>query len=79
MAEEQSMRKTSVYLEERHISKLKRLSRHTERPPAEIIREAIDALPEPDTEFAIFGSFESDEPHLSEIPKKELLKGFGER
>jgi hypothetical protein len=73
------MRKTSVYLEERHLAKLKRLSHRTEKAPAEIIRDAIDALPEPDNEFAIFGSFESDDPHLSETPRKELLRGFGER
>ncbi len=71
--------KTSVYLDPKQVSKLKRISRRTRRPPAELIREAIDALPEPDVDFAVIGSFDGDGTSVADIPKKELLKGFGER
>ncbi|MGH2611027.1 MAG: ribbon-helix-helix domain-containing protein [Tepidiformaceae bacterium] len=71
--------KTSVYLDPEQVAKLKRISRRTHRPPAEIVREAIDAMPEPDREFAIFGSHEGDGTSIADVPRKERLKGFGER
>lgn len=71
--------KTSVYFDQQQIAKLKRLARRRKRPPAELIREAVDALPDADDDYAVIGSFESDDPGLSEVPKRELLRGFGER
>ena len=71
--------KTSVYLDPEQIAKLKRIAVRTCRPPAELIREAIDRLPEPTDDYAVIGSFESDDARLSEVPKRELLRGFGDR
>lgn len=72
--------KTSVYLDPEHVTKLKRISHRTRRPPAAIIREAIDALPEPaEDDYAVIASFESEDARLSEVPKRELLRGFGEQ
>lgn len=71
--------KTSVYLDERQVAKLKRVARRTKRAPAEIVREAIDALPEPDQAFAIFDSHEGDGRSIAGVPRRERLKGFGER
>ncbi|MEX0783119.1 MAG: hypothetical protein WED87_06520 [Dehalococcoidia bacterium] len=73
------MRKTSVYLEERQIDKLRRLSRCTDKAPAEIIRDAIDALPDPDSRFAIFDSHDGDGRSVEDIPRRERLQGFGDR
>jgi hypothetical protein len=71
--------KTSVYLDPEQVSKLKRISRRTCRPPAEIIREAIDRLPETGTDYAIFDSYDGDGTSIADIPRRERLRGFGER
>jgi predicted DNA-binding protein len=77
------MRKTSVYLDDRHAERLAALAREAGRPQAEILREAIAAyrLPSPhDRSFALAAGFrriDDDARPISEIPEHELLDGFG--
>jgi predicted DNA-binding protein len=77
------VRKTSVYLTERESRRLAELARAEGRSQAEIIREAITAyVPRGrgDDEFALAAGFrriDGDARPISEIPKDELLDGFG--
>ncbi len=77
------MRKTSVYLDDKQAKRLARLSRTEGRPQSQIIRDAIahyEPPPRGDRNFALAGNFErvDDDPRpISEIPKDELLEGFG--
>lgn len=78
-----AMRKTSVYLDDAHATRLSQLSRREGRSQAEILREAIDAYepaPRHDRNFALAAGFEridAEERPISQIPDSELLKGFG--
>lgn len=75
------MRKTSVYLDEDQAERLARLARQEGRPQAEILREAV-ATYQPkasqDRDFALAGSGHGDGSSIADVPKEELLKGFGE-
>jgi predicted DNA-binding protein len=77
------MRKTSVYLDEQQAERLARLAREEGRSQAEILRDAIASYESPpvrDGSFAIAAGFEridDDTRPISEIPKDELLEGFG--
>lgn len=77
------MRKTSVYLDEAQVARLRRLARDEGRSQAEILRAAVDAY-EPqvarDRHFALATGFDrvDDDPRpISRIPEDELLGGFG--
>jgi predicted DNA-binding protein len=77
------MRKTSVYLDDEHAARLARLARELGRSQAEILREAI-ATYQPeltrDREFALAAGFvriDQDPRPISQIPRGELLEGFG--
>lgn len=78
-----SMRKTSVYLDDRQAERLAALAREAGRPQAEILRDAIAAYRLPsskDRNFALAAGFRriDDDPRpISEIPEHELLEGFG--
>lgn len=79
------MRKTSVYLDDKQAARLAGLARREGRSQASIIRDAIAAYrprTKPDRDFALargtFTRIDDDPRPLSEIPKEELLKGFGE-
>ena len=77
------MRKTSVYLTERESQRLSDLARSEGRSQADIIREAISAYVPPsrgDRDFALaagFARIDNDARPISQIPKEELLEGFG--
>jgi predicted transcriptional regulator len=77
------MRKTSVYLDDERADRLARLAEQEGRSQAEVLREAIDAY-EPtsssDRNFALatgFPRIDADSRLISQIPKQELLEGFG--
>jgi predicted transcriptional regulator len=75
------MRKTSVYLDDVHAARLKRIAEAEGRSQAEVIRDAILKYPEqsrPDRKFALFGAGESKDGLAADLPEEELLKGFGE-
>lgn len=77
------VRKTSVYLTERELSRLSDLSRSEGLSQAQIIREAIAAyLPARpgDGDFALGAGFPriDDDPRpISQMSEDELLDGFG--
>ncbi len=77
------MRKTSVYLDDERANRLARLARQEGRSQAEVLREAIDAYepkPSSDRRFALavgFPRIDADPRSISQIPKRELLEGFG--
>jgi hypothetical protein len=80
-------KKTSVYLDEEHVARLKRAAEAEGRSQAEVLRDAIPLYPsradQPPRTFAIdaiapgiasrFG-YRS----IADIPENELLAGFGE-
>jgi predicted DNA-binding protein len=78
------MRKTSVYLDDEQTERLARLAREEGRSQAEILREAVAAYrpkSSADRDFALafgFQRIDGDPRPISQIPKDELLKGFGE-
>jgi predicted DNA-binding protein len=78
------MRKTSVYLDDEQTERLARLAREEGRSQAEILREAVAAYQpksSADRDFALASGFQridGDSRPISQIPKSELLKGFGE-
>jgi predicted transcriptional regulator len=74
------MKKTSLYLEEADLARLKRLALREGRSQAEIVRAAIAAYEEqssPDRAFALAGAWEGDGTSVADIPEEELLRGFG--
>ena len=79
------MRKTSVYLDDEQAARLARLARELGRSQAEVLREAIanwHYQPEPirDRDFALAAGFtriDQDPLPISQIPREELLEGFG--
>jgi predicted transcriptional regulator len=79
----QTMRKTSVYLDDQQAERLAALARDEGRPQAEILREAIAAYrprSSRDRAFALASGWrriDADPRPLSEIPEHELLEGFG--
>ena len=75
------MQKTTVYLEDRQVETLHRLSRETGRPVAELVREAVDALGE---RMSVrlrptFGMFASGRKEATGRNAEEILEreGFG--
>ncbi len=76
-----SMKKTSIYLDEVDVERLRRLARMEGRSQAEIVRAAIAAYEsqlKPDRNFALTASWHGDGTSVADIPEEELLKGFGE-
>lgn len=75
------MKKTSIYLDEGDVQRLRRLSEMEGRSQALIIREAIatyEAIRKPDRRFELAGSWEGDGTSVADVPEDELLRGFGE-
>ena len=78
-----TMRKTSVYLDERQAARLARLARQEGRSQAEILREAVAGY-QPrisrDRNFALsagFARIDDDPRPISQVREQELLEGFG--
>ena len=72
-----------MYLDDERADRLARLARQEGRSQADVLREAIDAY-EPkhsrDRDFALAAGFsrvDVDPRPISQIPKRELLEGFG--
>ena len=74
------MKKTSLYLDDADIERLRRLARREGRSQAEIVRAAIavyEAQQTSDRSFALAGSWQGDGTSVADIPEEELLRGFG--
>jgi hypothetical protein len=75
------MKKTSLYLRESEIERLKELSRRTGRTQADLVREAIAVYEPgpPDRDFAIFThGAEGPGDSVADHDEEELLEGLGE-
>ena len=74
------MRKTSLYLSETDVARLRALAEREGRSQAEVMRRALasyEASLAPDRRFAIAGSGEGDGRAIADIPEDEMLRGFG--
>jgi predicted transcriptional regulator len=77
----EAMRKTSVYLDDVHAARLKRIAEAEGRSQAEVIRDAIMKYPErdrPRRKFAMAGIARGPGGSVADMDEEELLKGFGE-
>jgi hypothetical protein len=75
------MKKTSVYLDESDLARLRRLAAQEGRSQAEIVRAAIAAYESQQAAhrlFALTGSWEGDGTSVADISEDELLRGFGD-
>lgn len=72
------MKKTSIYLDEADVERLRRLAAREGRSQAEIMRAALAAYesrPRPDRNFALTASGAGDGRSVADIPEEELLRG----
>ncbi len=81
------MKKTSIYLEDHQVERLKQLSEAEGRSQAEIVRHAITLYRSPSNQPPRKFAMEGVAPGLAQrlgyrsimdIPEEELLEGFGE-
>jgi len=75
-----TMKKTSLYLDESDLVRLRRLAAQEGRSQAEIVRAAIAAYELQQTgnrSFALSGSWEGDGSSIADVSEEELLEGFG--
>lgn len=75
------MKKTSVYLEDADVERLRRLAEREGKSQAEILRRALafyESEVKPDRNFALTASWRGDSRSIEDVPEEELLKGFGE-
>jgi predicted transcriptional regulator len=73
------MKKTSLYLHETDVQRLRRLAEAEGRSQADIVRSAI-AQYEAGTgprRFALAGTWAGDGTSIADIPEEKLLQGFG--
>lgn len=74
------MRKTSVYLSEADVARLRRLADWLDVSQAQVIRDALERYDrsfEPDRNFAVARSGRGPGTAIADIPEDELLEGFG--
>ena len=73
------MKKTSLYLHETDVLRLRRLAEAEGRSQADIVRAAIAQYEAGATSrhFALAGSWAGDGTSIADIPEAELLEGFG--
>lgn len=75
------MKKTSVYLADEHVERLRRVAEAEGRSQAEVLRDAIllySSRKDPPRTFRMAGVAEGPGGSIADIPEEELLKGFGE-
>lgn len=74
------MKKTSLYLDECDVERLRRLAEREGRSQAEIMRAALALYDErnPDRNFLLTASGAGDGRSIADIPDEELFRGFGE-
>jgi len=75
-----NVKKTSVYLDEEDVDRLRRLAEREARSQAAIIRAALlsyERTRQPDKNFSLNGAWEGDGSAVADLPEAELLEGFG--
>jgi hypothetical protein len=74
------VRKTSIYLDDSDVERLRRLAVEEGRSQAEIVRAALSAYEQARTaprEFALEGAWAGDGSSIADVPEEDLLAGFG--
>jgi predicted transcriptional regulator len=74
------MKKTSLYLDDGDVERVRRLAEREGRSQAEVIRAALAAYESKlvDTRrFALTGCAEGDGRSVADVPEEDLLQGFG--
>lgn len=74
------MRKTSVYLNDSDVERLRRLAAEEGRSQAEIVRAALSAYEQARTaprDFALESAWAGDGSSVADVPEEDLLAGFG--
>jgi predicted transcriptional regulator len=73
------VKKTSLYLHETDVLRLRRLAEAEGRSQADIVRAAVAAYEARSARrvFALDGVWVGDGTSIADIPGAELLKGFG--
>lgn len=75
------MKKTSLYLDDSDLARLRRLAAREGRSQAEIVRAAIAVYESQQTarrSFALTGAWVGDGTSVADMPDDELLKGLGD-
>jgi predicted transcriptional regulator len=75
------VKKTSLYLDEADLERLRRLAEQEGRSQADVIRSAIAAYELAHTgrrEFSLEAAWAGDGTTVADIAEDELLAGFGE-
>lgn len=74
------MKKTSVYLDDADVERLRRIAAEEGRSQAEVVRAALSAYEQARAVprvFALEGSWQGDGSSVADVPEEELLAGFG--
>jgi predicted transcriptional regulator len=74
------VRKTSVYLDDADVERLRRIAAEEGRSQAEIVRAALSAYEQARSApraFVLEGSWAGDGSSVADVPEEELLAGFG--
>jgi len=74
------VKKTSLYLQEVDVERLRRLARAEGRSQADIVRAAIARYEASATarSFSLAASWAGDGSSIADVPEEQLLEGFGE-
>jgi len=74
------VKKTSIYLDDADVERLRRIAAEEGRSQAEIVRAALSAYEQARAvprAFALEGTWEGDGSSVVDVPEEELLAGFG--
>jgi hypothetical protein len=74
------MKKTSLYLDDGDVERVRRLAHRQGRSQAEVVRAALAAYEShlsAERHFALTGCADGDGQSVANIPEEELLQGFG--
>jgi predicted transcriptional regulator len=74
------VKKTSVYLDDSDVERLRRLAAAEGCSQAEVMRSALAAYEKAQTaprDFALGGAWAGDGSSVADVPEEELLAGFG--
>ena len=74
------VKKTSVYLDDSDVERLRRIAAEEGRSQAEIVRAALSAYEQARTvlrAFALEDTWAGDGSSVADVPEEELLAGFG--
>jgi hypothetical protein len=74
------VKKTSLYLDDGDVERLRRLAQREGRSQADVVRAALAAYESrlvAQRRFSLTGSAEGDGQSVADLPEEDLLRGFG--